>query len=61
MHPYLIEQLAREHRRELRSAARQRIRAVPRRRRGPRRSARHRAGWALIELGLRLAGPASDA
>jgi hypothetical protein len=56
MHPYLIEQLARDHERErLRPAQRHRQPVLPERRRN-RRSARYRAGWALIKIGLRLTG-----
>jgi hypothetical protein len=54
MHPYLIEQLARQRARELRMLAghgRQR-----RTRPGPRTTVRHRAGWTLVAIGLRLAG-----
>jgi hypothetical protein len=60
MHPYVLEQLANARRAELSAAARQRKR--PRARaRGNRRSARHLAGWTLIEIGLKLAGPPGDA
>jgi hypothetical protein len=58
MHPYMSEQLAREHARELRMQAQ---RARPRSRRpGPRRSVRRRAGWTLVEIGLRLAGTSPE-
>lgn len=61
MHPYLMEQLAREHQREmLRYARRSPQPALPGRR-ATRRSARQRAGWALIEIGLRLAGTPGNA
>ncbi|HEY7432359.1 MAG TPA: hypothetical protein VH641_16675 [Streptosporangiaceae bacterium] len=57
MHPYLIEQLAATRQRDLRAAARQTARPRPTVRRRPHRgSARHRAGWFLVEVGLRLAG-----
>lgn len=61
MHPYLMERLAAEHRRDLRQEARRAGRAGPQQRREPRPSARYRAGWALIEIGLRLAGTTGDA
>jgi len=55
MNPNLIELLARQHETELRrSACRHGLdRAV--RRRGRRRSVRHRAGRALVAIGLTLA------
>ena len=55
MHPYLIEQLAGARQRDLRAAVEQAVRPQPtvRRRRG---SARHRAGWFRVEVGLKLAG-----
>jgi hypothetical protein len=58
MHPYLKEQLARERARELRMQAQ---RARPGHRRpGPRGSVRRRAGWTLVEIGLRLAGTSAE-
>jgi hypothetical protein len=59
MHPRLIEPLASRRPDELRSAAtRSRLgRAC----RGPRRPVRQRAGWTLVEIGLRLAGNSSHA
>ncbi len=58
MHPYIVEQLAGERARELRTQAQQsrarRTRPVPR------NTVRHRAGWTLVEIGLRLAGSSSD-
>ena len=67
MHPYIVEQLASEHARELRTQAdqsrlctqahvggRRRTRPVPR------NTVRHRAGWTLVEIGLRMAGSSSD-
>jgi hypothetical protein len=61
MHPHTIEGLAEARRRELRAAARpartarqpSRTTKHSTRHRG---SARRRAGWLLIEIGLRLAG-----
>ena len=53
MHPYLMNQLASQHAAELRAAsdrARPHVIAP-----GPRNSVRHRAGWTLVEIGLRLA------
>jgi hypothetical protein len=57
MYPYLTEQLAKERIRELRATT---ARATPYRKERPRvhRSARQRAGWALVWVGLRLAGTA---
>jgi hypothetical protein len=55
MHPYLMEQLAREHQQEMiRSARRTHQRTQPERRTN-RRWVRQRAGFALIKLGHRLA------
>ena len=54
MHPYLMQELASQHAAELRAArgqARPHVIAT-----GPRNSVRHRAGWTLVEIGLRLAG-----
>jgi len=61
MHSYMIELLARQHEIELRrSACRHGLdRAV--RRRGRRRWVRHRAGWALVAIGLKLARGSGDA
>jgi hypothetical protein len=61
MHPYLMEKLAREHQRELLRCARPNSPSRLPGRTAARRSARQRAGWALIELGLRLAAPAGEA
>jgi hypothetical protein len=59
MHPYTMIRLASQHTSELRSAAvRARPHVTPPR---PRNSVRHRAGWTLVEIGLRLAGAADDA
>jgi hypothetical protein len=55
MHPSVIQQLASQHTDEMREAA-----AVRRiRHRVPRNSLRYRAGWTMVELGLRIAGPES--
>jgi hypothetical protein len=58
MNPYQLERLASRHNEELRAEAHLARRHVQRP--GPRNSVRHRAGWTLVELGLRLAG-GSDA
>ena len=58
MHPQLLNQLASQHADELRlqpSPGRPHLR-----RPGPRNSVRHRAGWTLVEIGLRLAGGPHD-
>jgi hypothetical protein len=60
MHPYVLEQLAHARRSDLAAAARQRRRPPAGARRN-RRSARHLAGWTLIEIGLKLASPPGDA
>jgi hypothetical protein len=52
MHPYLIEQLAVQRQSELRRSAH---RHGPHPARGCHRSVRHRAGWALVAIGLTLA------
>jgi len=53
MHPWTMNQLAIQRNSELRAAARGRPHVIPP---GPRNSVRHRAGWTLVEIGLRLAG-----
>jgi len=59
MHPYTMSRLAIQHTSELRAAAGDaRPHAAPAR---PRDSVRHRAGWTLVEIGLRLAGAPDDA
>lgn len=58
MHPYLRELLAAERARELRAQAQQARRHV--KRPGPRNSVRHRTGWTLVEIGLRLADTSQD-
>ena len=55
MHSYTIELLARQNETELRRSARRHGLHGPGRRRGRRRSVRHRAGWALVAIGLVLA------
>ncbi len=56
MNPYMMELLADERASELRRS--QQHRHAPRR--SPRGSVRHRAGWTLVQVGLRLAGPSAD-
>ena len=59
MHPYTMSRLARQHTSELRAAAgRARPHVTPP---GPRNTVRYRAGWTLVEIGLRLAGGPDDA
>jgi len=59
MHPYTMSELAIQHANELHAAAgRARPHVSPPR---PRNSVRHRAGWTLVEIGLRLAGGPDDA
>jgi hypothetical protein len=58
MHPNLMSQLASQHADELRRRPGQARPHVSRP--GPRNSVRHRAGWTLVEIGLRLAGPSRD-
>jgi len=60
MHPHQMEQLAGQHTAELR-APRAHLARRHVRRAGPRNSVRHRAGWTLVEIGLRLAGGSDDA
>ena len=58
MHPYIWELMAGERAHELRAQAQQaRLRVQ---RPGPRNSLRHRAGWTMIEVGLRVAGTSRD-
>jgi hypothetical protein len=59
MHPYMIEILFRQRESELRRSTSRQGAHVPRRRR--RRSVRHRAGWALVAIGLTLAHGSGDA
>jgi len=59
MHPHQMEQIVSQHTQELRAQAHLARRHVQRP--GPRNSVRHRAGWTLVEIGLRLAGGSDDA
>ncbi|HTW05751.1 MAG TPA: hypothetical protein VMF87_36030 [Streptosporangiaceae bacterium] len=59
MHPDLTNQMARQHAADMRAVA-ERARLV-RRPRVVRTSVRHRAGWTLVEIGLRLAGTSGGA
>jgi hypothetical protein len=58
MNPNLLNQLASQRADELRHQPGQARHHVSRP--GPRNSVRHRAGWTLVEIGLRLAGPSRD-
>ena len=60
MHPYMIELLARRRESELRKSAPRHGPRAPRRRRGF-SSVRHRAGRALVAVGLTLARRSGDA
>ena len=59
MYPHQMEQMVSQHTDELRAQAHLARRHVQRP--GPRNSGRHRAGWTLVEIGLRLAGGSDDA
>lgn len=59
MYPHQMEQIVSQHTDELRAQAHLARRHVQRP--GPRNSVRHRAGWTLVEIGLRLAGGSDDA
>lgn len=59
MHPRQMEWMVSQHHEELRRDSRLSRGHV--RRPGPRNSVRHRAGWTLVEMGLRLAGASDDA
>jgi len=59
MYPHQMEQMVSQHTEELRAQAHLARRHVQRP--GPRNSVRHRAGWTLVEIGLRLAGGSDDA
>ena len=59
MYPHQMEQMVSQHTDELRAQAHLARRHVQRP--GPRKSVRHRAGWTLVEIGLRLAGGSDDA
>ena len=58
MHPNLMNELASQRADELRHQPGQARPHVSRL--GLRNSVRHRAGWTLVEIGLRLAGPSRD-
>ena len=59
MFPHQMDQLVSQHTDELRSQAqRARLHVI---RPVPRNSVRHRAGWTLVEIGLRLVGPSDHA
>ena len=58
MHPDLMSQLAGQHADESRRRPGQARPHVTGQ--GPGNSVRHRAGWTLVEIGLRLAGPSRD-
>jgi hypothetical protein len=58
MHPNLLNELASQRADELRHPPGHARPYVSRP--GPRNSVRHRAGWTLVEIGLRLAGPSRD-
>ncbi len=55
MHPHLLEQVAAQHTAELRATSAAAVRAS-RARRGRRHPIRRRTGWALVSVGLWLAG-----
>lgn len=58
MHPVDMYRIVSQHNEELRTHAHQtRLYVRPA---GPRNSVRHRAGWTLVEIGLRLAGASDD-
>ena len=59
MYPHQLEQMVSQHHKELRAQAQLARPHVQRP--GPRNSVRHRAGWTLVEIGLRLAGGSDDA
>ena len=59
MYPHQMEQMVSQHTEELRAQAHLARRHVQRP--GPRNLVRHRAGWTLVEIGLRLAGGSDDA
>ena len=59
MYPHQMDQMVSQHTDELCAQAHLARRHVQRP--GPRNSVRHRAGWTLVEIGLRLAGGSDDA
>jgi len=60
IHPYLAQEIARQREDESRMSSEHYAQLRPRRKRR-RRSARHRAGWVLIEIGLTLVHGSGDA
>jgi len=59
MFPYQLDQLVSQHTDDLRTQAqRTRLHVM---RPVPHNSVRHRAGWTLVEIGLRMAGPSDHA
>jgi hypothetical protein len=58
MHPYLLSQVAHEHIADLRRSAANRTTANAV---GRGRNIRSRAGWTLVQVGLRLAASSADA
>jgi hypothetical protein len=58
MHPHQIQRIISQHNEELRTQAQQARLHVQRP--GPGNSVRHRMGWTLIEVGLRLAGTSDN-
>ena len=61
MYTNQMMQLVNQHNEELRAQARRSRSGRHLPRQAPRNSVRHRAGWTLVEIGLRLAGPDHDA
>jgi hypothetical protein len=59
MHPRLMETLSRQHAAELRGPAYRSGRSGAVTRAAPRRAMRQQMGWALVEIGLRLAATSS--
>ena len=58
MNPYEIERLAKQHTGDIRKAAARHHAAAARRDRS--RSIRHRAGWALVQIGLSLVSSSAN-
>jgi hypothetical protein len=58
MHPHQMQRIIDQRGEELRTQAHRARLHVQRP--GPRNTVRHRAGWTLIEIGLRLAGTSDD-
>jgi len=61
MHPHQLGPLATQHIADLHEASRTRRQASGSAAGRPRNSVRHRAGWVLVHLGLRLAVSSADA